>query len=156
MCFQRELNDVYDVPYVCAASWFISKDVLETIGGFDPIFFHYGEDDNYLQRVLYHGLRVGICPAVSVCHDVEFRENGYGSLHQNWKKDLLLELTDVNKMINLSVEQKNYLKKSIFQFILLHTQKAKHNYKMYKYIHELNKEISCSRELNKSLKKNWL
>jgi GT2 family glycosyltransferase len=154
--FERALKDLYDVPYVCAASWLLSKDILNSIGGFDPIFFHYGEDDNYLQRIFYHGYKVGVCPLVSVCHDVEFRKNGYGSLHQNWKKDLLLELTDINKKINLVDERRNYLKKSIVQFILLNTQKAKYNYNVYKFIQELSNEINYSRELNKTLKRNWL
>src|SRR5690606_34782345 len=55
-------KDIYEVPFVNAAGWLISAKCLNTVGGFDPIFFHYGEDRNYCQRVLFHGFRIGIVP----------------------------------------------------------------------------------------------
>src|SRR5690554_1572003 len=67
------LANVYDVPFVNAAAWLVSKKCLETVGGFDPLFFHYGEDDNYCQRVLYHGFKIGVLPKVYVIHDREDR-----------------------------------------------------------------------------------
>lgn len=60
---------VYEVPFVNAAAWLISKGCLETVGGFDPIFFHYGEDDNYCQRVHYHGFRIGVITNTYIIHD---------------------------------------------------------------------------------------
>ena len=51
------LDDVYNTHYVNAAAWLLPRKTLEMIGGFDPIFFHYGEDDNYMNRVLYHGFK---------------------------------------------------------------------------------------------------
>jgi GT2 family glycosyltransferase len=41
-------KEVYEVREVNAAAWLIPRETLETVGGFDPIFYHYGEDDNYL------------------------------------------------------------------------------------------------------------
>ncbi len=64
---------VYDVPFVNAAGWLISKKCLLTIGGFDPIFFHYGEDDNYCQRLLYHGFKIGVLSDTFLIHDREYR-----------------------------------------------------------------------------------
>ena len=58
----NELDEVYEVPYVNAAGWLISKECLMTVGGFDPIFFHYGEDDNFCQRVHYHSYKIGVVP----------------------------------------------------------------------------------------------
>lgn len=63
------LSPVYETDFVNAAAWLISRDCIERVGIFDPIFFHYGEDRNYCQRVLYHGLKIGICPAAVVAHD---------------------------------------------------------------------------------------
>ena len=45
------LKNVYEITFVNAAGWLLTKEVLEKVGGFDPIFFHYGEDRNYCQRV---------------------------------------------------------------------------------------------------------
>ena len=64
-------KDVYNVREVNAAAWLLPRQTIETVGGFDPIFYHYGEDDNYLSRVLYHGLKVGLVPSVTICHDTE-------------------------------------------------------------------------------------
>lgn len=65
----NSLADVYEVPFVNAAAWLISKKCLDTVGGFDPLFYHYGEDDNYCQRVTYHGFEIGVLPKCYIIHD---------------------------------------------------------------------------------------
>jgi len=66
---KNDIAPVYQVPFVNAAAWLISKKCLETVGGFDPLFFHYGEDDNYCQRVLFHGFKIGVLPKTYIIHD---------------------------------------------------------------------------------------
>lgn len=47
----------------------VIKHLMEiSISGFAPLFFHYYEDDDYVHRVIYHGLKIGICTGVSFCH----------------------------------------------------------------------------------------
>lgn len=70
----NSIKDVYDVPFVNAAAWLVSKSCFEKVGGFDPLFFHYGEDDNYCQRVLFHNLKIGVLPNCYVIHDREHRK----------------------------------------------------------------------------------
>ena len=67
-----------------AATWLIPKNTLETVGGFDPMFFMYGEDDNYCQRVQYHGLNIGITPNCLIKHDSQ--NNFKGELEKGSKK----------------------------------------------------------------------
>jgi GT2 family glycosyltransferase len=55
--------------FVNAAAWMMSRRCLETVGGFEPFFQHYGEDENYIQRLHYHGLKLGVCPSASIVHD---------------------------------------------------------------------------------------
>lgn len=59
----------YEVGEVCAACWFMSIDVLRTVGGFNPLFFHYGEDSNYYTRLQYHGRKTIVVTAARVWHD---------------------------------------------------------------------------------------
>jgi len=67
-------NYLYEVPFVNAAAWLISKECYEKIGGFDTILFtHYGEDVNYCQRIIFHKFKVGIVFETSFCHDREAR-----------------------------------------------------------------------------------
>src|SRR5690606_3487544 len=70
---KNPIPPVYEIPFVNAAAWMLSRKCIENIGGFDPLFFHYGEDDNYCQRVLYHGFKIGVLPKVYVIHDREER-----------------------------------------------------------------------------------
>ena len=70
----NSLSDVYEVNFVMAAHWLISRKCIETIGGFSPTFPHYGEDDNYLQRCQYWGMKVGIVPSAKAVHDRESRK----------------------------------------------------------------------------------
>jgi|SRR5690554_570598 len=70
---KNPLKEIYEVPFVNAAGWLLSREVLETVGGFDPIFFHYGEDDNYCQRVRYHKYKIGVVSDVFLKHDREDR-----------------------------------------------------------------------------------
>lgn len=67
----NEPKSYYYVEGVPAAGWLMPSSTLETIGGFDPIFFHYDEDNNYIQRLNYHGLRTVIVPSAKMIHDRE-------------------------------------------------------------------------------------
>lgn len=67
------LKTIYEVPFVNAAGWLMSCDILETVGGFDPLFFHYGEDNNYCQRARFHGYKIGVVPTAFLRHDREDR-----------------------------------------------------------------------------------
>lgn len=70
----NKLPHVYEVPFVNAAAWLVSKECFERVGGFDPLFFHYGEDDNYCQRVLYHDYKIGVLPDCYIIHDRDNRK----------------------------------------------------------------------------------
>ena len=65
----QELKDVYNSNFVNAAAWLLTKSCIEQIGGFDPLFYHYGEDEDYANRVLFKKIPIGICPSVHINHD---------------------------------------------------------------------------------------
>jgi GT2 family glycosyltransferase len=75
-----ELLPVYRAKKVFAASWLLSRQCLMTIGGFNPIFFHYAEDDDYTNRVRYHGYGIGLVPGAFMRHDrvQKIRTRPYG------------------------------------------------------------------------------
>lgn len=62
-------SSLVDVPFIMAAHWFIPINVLKKVGGFSPSFFHYGEDLNYIDRVKYHGYKIGIVNTAKSVHD---------------------------------------------------------------------------------------
>ena len=61
--------DVATVPFVMAAHWLVSIKALETVGGFSPAFKHYGEDDNWIDRLHYFGYKVGVVRDATAVHD---------------------------------------------------------------------------------------
>ncbi len=65
-------KDIYPIKFIHAAAWLISKKCLETVGGFDPIFPHYGEDEDYITRTHYFNFKTGIVPKSIVYHDIQF------------------------------------------------------------------------------------
>lgn len=69
----NELDDIYEVEFVNAAAWLITSKCIKKVGLFEPLFFLYGEDNNYLQRVRYHGFKAGIVSRCTICHDREIR-----------------------------------------------------------------------------------
>ena len=61
-------KDTYEVTFFPAAGWLIHVRALETVGGFDPLFFMYGEDKDYCARLRRAGLRILLAPKATICH----------------------------------------------------------------------------------------
>lgn len=72
--YNNNVEDVYEAERVMAAHWFMTRECIEKVGGFSPSFPHYGEDDNYSQRVKYKGLKIGVVPQLKVVHDRQWRK----------------------------------------------------------------------------------
>ena len=49
-------DTVFNAPFIPAAGWLLPRKTMMKIGGFDALFYHYGEDDNYCLRCQYHNL----------------------------------------------------------------------------------------------------
>ena len=62
-------DGIVEVPFVMAAHWLLSREAIRRIGGFSPAFRQYGEDDNFIDRLHWHGLKCGVVPAASAVHD---------------------------------------------------------------------------------------
>lgn len=69
LLIEGKAGSAYEIGEVCAACWFMPIDMLKTVGGFNPLFFHYGEDNNYYTRLQYHQRKTIIVPAAHVWHD---------------------------------------------------------------------------------------
>ncbi|MEQ3657270.1 MAG: glycosyltransferase [Dokdonia sp.] len=159
-----QLKPIYEVPFVNAAAWFIPRSTIEKIGGFDPIFSHYGEDDNYLQRVQYHGLKVGVVAHSTICHDREDRpdtkpdaytDSYYDHLARKWKiwyaninDDKAIEKMDTLQRKRKKQSVKGGMKGDLKRFL-----KIKKEVSLLKKTRE---EIERSRKINKTIGKHYL
>jgi len=146
----------YDVPFVNAAAWLIPKTTFEKVGGFDPIFFHYGEDDNYCQRILFHNLRIGIIPKTYIFHDREKKIkqkkiSGTKNL-EYYERSYKQRFANINiQMESYIVKLKQYLMKLVLKHLLkLNFNKALFEIKKYKLLNDLLPEIKKSRKKNRN------
>lgn len=109
--FDRE-KQVYTVSFVQAAHWMITRECLIKIGGFSPTFPHYGEDDNYCERVLYHGYKIGIVPSALAIHDADAKKPK--TREQVFYRIYILILHDLSNVLT----QKGSLKRVFIKAIL--------------------------------------
>ena len=77
-CLDKELSTyesgrIYDVDFVMAAHWLVSRRCILSTGGFSPAFRHYGEDDNFIHRSLWKGFKIGFLAGTYAVHDRELR-----------------------------------------------------------------------------------
>ena len=94
-------KDILDIPFANAAFWMIPVSVLKKVGGFCPLFYHYGEDKDFVNRLTYHQFQVGYSPKVFGNHDREYRPmthqgflrtesvyhlSEYANIHYHWPK----------------------------------------------------------------------
>lgn len=63
------IKKVQQVDFVNAAIWLLPMPTLKTIGGFDPIFPHYGEDNDYVRRIHYFGGKIGVFTDAIAYHE---------------------------------------------------------------------------------------
>lgn len=151
------IDEVYPVAEINASAWLLPRKTLETVGGFDPLFLHYGEDWNYLSRVLYHKLKVGLTPHIQVVHDCEQhvdRPKGYTMEFEKWllirSADLLYPDTQVDDMI------KQYRRTALIKLLTFHKSTFKENYHAWHFLKRHKESVIRSREQNVKIGANWL
>lgn len=156
--FLISTKKVYSVESVPAAGWLLPKKTLETIGGFDPIFFHYGEDVNYAQRLHYHGYKIGIVPSSMMIHDRE--EFGNESVY---RKGEIQRIQEAYGFLDINLNTKQRWNKFVRSYSYFALDVIKGNYKMLpEYIsssfHMLCRisKYKTSREQNRKKGSNWL
>jgi len=90
------LKPIYTTTFVNAAAWLLPISCVKKVGGFDPLFPHYGEDVDYVQRCKANGMLVGIVPLTTICHDARVQE--WSEIMWNEKRMLTIYLSEVKSM----------------------------------------------------------
>ena len=94
--FSGRLKDYYEAKFLNAAAWVLPRKILEHVGGFSPAFFHYGEDNNYIDRINHWGFKLYLTPKISVIHDRTESSKGsttYFHSRQAKERELILALS---------------------------------------------------------------
>jgi len=144
---QKNINDIYPVESVNAAAWLICRNCIKKIGGFSPLFFHYGEDDNYIDRLHYYNLKIGILPSVVIYHDREKRVNNRFFINENVVLNRLLMVEYANPILNkkLFASKMFFLKSAILSIIKGNISESKKLWGKFKTLHINMKSIQKHR-----------
>lgn len=152
----KERKEIYATQFVNAAAWLLPKKVLNEIGGFDPMFWHYGEDDNYCQRILFHHYKIGVVPKSFIRHDGKIRtwpENYFftAQYFNDYVKELQISYGNINLEFDKKsiVKEKNKVLKNIIKNIVrLRISNAQNFHKQYQLITPTFASIIASRKKN--------
>jgi len=136
----QTLKPYYELDFINAAHWFLPKETIDVVGGFNPFFFHYGEDNEYVNRLQYHKKKTILVPGSKVVHD---GKQSLGKIDYNKYKDLSIETKILNPNLPNSLQQE---KKALLQSILKNSltgnlDRAKNLYKSYKKINKNAAEL---------------
>ena len=160
----NSIKEIYDIDFIQAAAWLLPISTVKKIGGFDPIFFHYGEDDNYCQRALYHNLKIGVVPSAYIKHDSFVGEKPTPGLFTkeyffNYQKKLYVNYANLNRpftQLQIKKEKTVIYKMMIISICTLNYFKTKGLFKKYKIFHDSVIKIEESRAVNSIIRTNYL
>ena len=157
-CFMQKLQDkIYEAQFVNAAAWLVTRKCIETVGGFSPVFYHYGEDNNYCDRVRYHKLKIGIYPFSHVRHDKEYRSNPFVLSELLQKTNELVKFSNPENGLTRLNEEINIYIKSTFKFVFkFNFNNALLAFEKFKELKKLKIRISAFVENSRINKANFL
>jgi GT2 family glycosyltransferase len=101
--FLNRRKSIYKTKFVNAAAWLLSVDCIKKVGLFDPLFPHYGEDWDYINRIHYHGFDIGIVPDAVIYHDRD--STHYTLTRKRLYIDKLIQLKNVQRPFRFSLLQ---------------------------------------------------
>lgn len=152
----KQIKEIYETQFVNAAAWLLPRKVLNEIGGFDPMFWHYGEDDNYCQRINFHNYKIGVSPRSFIRHDGKIRtwpEHYFFTTQyfNDYVKELLISYGNINIDFDkncIAKEKKKILKNIIKSIVRFRISNAQNFYKQYQLIAPTFEKIIESRKIN--------
>lgn len=154
----RNVEYYYSQKTIPAAAWSLTRKTIEDIGGFDPLFFHYGEDSNYIQRLLYHKKKIAVNPNCFINHDRIYHGNVKVFNKQSTLSGLLSIYLDINKRPlsdYICCHIKNLVKFFLF-FFSFRFNRCYYVIKAYFCFMRRIGKICQSKRNNKIMQSNWL
>lgn len=150
------IKDVYESKYINAAGWLIPRETLNIIGGFCPIIYHYGEDDDYMNRLIYHKIKLGLCPNTTMVHDKSVSLINSDELSKRAILYCVDDYLNINVEINFFKVKIVLIKNMIKSFLKKDKLHLNQFIKQYKYLRDNTERLINIREQHKYKQPNWL
>ena len=122
----ESFNVFTEVDYIPGSSFFIRKEVIDTIGFLDPNYFAYREEADYCWRAKQAGFIVGFLPNTIILHKVGKSSTSLIKQYLRFRNELYFCSKFGNKADFLIV----YIR--IFKRTLKIWKKAKYNFNVFK------------------------
>lgn len=159
MFLNKLKNTIYPIHFINAAGWLLSKKCIETVGGFNPSFFHYGEDENYIQRIKYHNFSVGVLINSKIFHDREFRSGNiyFDNILILFERNIIYKASDPFVEFSFGDEYLKLIKKAIVTILMFKIKGISFSILKFKILYRINKkEIINNKLISKSIGKSFL
>ena len=100
----EDRTEPFEVPFVNAAAWYLTASTLKKVGGFNPAFFMYGEDREYVWRLQQTGGQVWVHPNAKVRHA---SSAAVKSMDLRWVAQNKIRAFELHHYFNLRNDGKN-------------------------------------------------
>lgn len=151
----HSIRDVYATSSVNAAAWLLPRKTLEIIGGFCPLFFYCGEDDDYMNRLKYHKLPMGVCPKARIVHDTKIKLDQSKALSQKALNEDLHNLLNINSSDPYTLLL-YHIKKGILASMRFNRTLMRYHYQKMRYLILRKKELTSVRKVHQNKDAHWL
>ena len=102
LAYTQGINDSKKLDFINAAAWLMPMPIIRLVGGFSPLFFHYGEDRDYANRLRFHGYSFHVIKEAKLVHNRELKiwantKENRAKISNRFYINLLRYLTDINR-----------------------------------------------------------
>lgn len=154
--YTKHVKEIYETNYVNAAAWLIPRKVLMEVGGFTPIFQQYAEDDDYINRVLYHQYKIGVCPNIEIVHDHQVSFSGAVYKKNVNSHKAFAEWLDINKQFSPWRLYKLFVRRWIKGLILGDSESRLYYAYLIRLLNQRQGEVLKMRKENMQKQCSWL
>lgn len=155
--YAKSIKDtLYEIPFINAAAWLLSKSCVEKIGGFSPVFYHYGEDDNYCLRAIYHHVKIGIAANAEIIHAKENYDSDLESENEKLLRQRVVLYSDPARFHLIDKEISIQNRSSLKSLLKLDFINFKNFRSKYKYLKHLREEIEAPVKQSMKIGPNFL
>jgi GT2 family glycosyltransferase len=120
---KNKFAEIYSLDFINAALWLMPRKTIEVVGGFNPFFFHYGEDYDYVNRCHYFNLKVGFVPSARAYHG-RTQHVSESMKEMLLRVPVLINLFDPQAILTLNAYMKDLGKSIVKNFLLFRFRQA--------------------------------
>lgn len=140
---KNNIDYIYNALFINAAGWLLTRQCISKVGGFSPSFYHYGEDANYLHRLKYFNLRLGVYPKCCIFHDREDRP--LNTIHESeaaiYKRQIIIDISNPNSKSTFFSELIKIYIRLFVSLIKIRLFEIRKNLNMISVIYNIDKKF---------------